>query len=78
MIVVGSYQQVIGRMPALGGGLEGRSHGIQQLVELSIAHRAIQVRARRDCDYNDRCALCAHRNLIQIIDVPLRARIVSF
>jgi hypothetical protein len=62
MVVVRDFQRVIGPGQTLGSGLDGRSHGIQQLVELSLAHRALQVRARKDFDYNDCSGSCAHRN----------------
>ena len=65
MIVVGGFPRVIGPGRTMGRGPQGRSHGIQQSIELSLAHRALQVRARRDFDYNDRGGSCAHRNFPQ-------------
>jgi len=52
MIVVDGFR----RVP------QGRAHGIQQSVELSLAYRALQVRARWDFDYNDCGGSRAHRN----------------
>jgi hypothetical protein len=65
MVVVRGFQRFIGLGQTIGIGLDGRSHGIQQSVELSLAHLARQVRARRDFDYNDCSGSRAHRNFPQ-------------
>jgi hypothetical protein len=58
---------VRGRLWLARGRLHGRSHGIQQLIELNFADRTLRVRGDN-----------THRNHPQNIDAPLLALIASF